>query len=99
MKLQNGTRVKLTHEDNLFYLNCSLLEIKMGSNSVKIYKARKWHRRMAHLNQADKVQSALETVRELDDACIVCALAETTKSTVPRVAKTQAKKKLEFSLR
>ena len=95
MKLQIGTRVKLTQEKSLFYLNCGLLEIKMGSNSVKIHRARKWRRQLANLDQADKVQSALETVGELDDAWIVCALAETTKSTVPRVAETQANEKLE----
>ena len=43
MKLQKGTRVKLTQENNLFYLPCSVLEFKMSSNSVKLDSARKWH--------------------------------------------------------
>ena len=30
MKLQKGTRVKLTEENNLFYLPCSVLEFKMS---------------------------------------------------------------------
>ena len=36
MKFQKGTRVKLTQENNLFYLPCSVLEFKMSSNSVKL---------------------------------------------------------------
>ena len=43
MKLQKGTRVKLTQENNLFYLPCSVLEFKMSSNSMKLDSARKWH--------------------------------------------------------
>ena len=62
MKLQKGTRVKLTQENNLFYLPCSVLEFKMRSNSVKLDSARKWHRRLGHLNQADVVRNAPETV-------------------------------------
>ena len=73
MKLQKGTRVKLTQENNLFYLPCSVLEFKMSSNSVKLDSARKWHRRLGHLNQADVVRNAPETVGELDDVCNVCA--------------------------
>ena len=46
MKLQKGTRVKLAQENNLFYLPCSVLELKMSSNSVKLDSARKWHRRL-----------------------------------------------------
>ena len=67
MKLQTGTRVKLTQENNLFYLPCSVLVFKMSSNSVKFDSARKWHRRMGLLNQADRVKNAPETVGELDD--------------------------------
>ena len=95
MKLQKGTRVKLTQENNLFYLPCSVLEFKMSSNSVKLDSARKWHRRLGHLNQADVVRNAPETVGELDDVCNVCALAKITKTPVPRVAETQAEEKLE----
>ena len=95
MKLQNGTRVKLTQENNLFYLPCSVLEFKMSSNSVKFDSARKWHRRLGHLNEADVVRNAPETVREIDDLCNVCALAKITKTPVPRVAETQAEEKLE----
>ena len=72
MKLQTGTRVKLTKENNFFYLPCSVLEFKMSSNSVKLDSARKWHRRLGHLNQADVVRNAPETVGELDDVCNVC---------------------------
>ena len=43
MKLQKGTRVKLTQVNNLFYLPCSVLEFKTSSNSVKLDSARKWH--------------------------------------------------------
>ena len=48
MKLQKGTRVKLTQENNLFYLHCSVLEFKMSSSSVKLDSARKWHRRLVN---------------------------------------------------
>ena len=97
MKLQKGTRVKLTQENNLFYLPCSVLELKMSFNSVKLDSARKWHRRLSHLNQADVVRNAQKTVGELDDVCNVqlCALAKITKTPVPRVAETQAEEKLE----
>ena len=84
MKLQKGTRVKLTQENNLFYLPCGVLEFKMSSNSVKLDSARKWHRLFGHLNQADVVRNAPETVGELDDVCNVCALAKITKTPVPR---------------
>ena len=62
MKLQNASRVKLTQENNLFSLPCSVLEFKMSSNSVKLDSAKKWHRRLGHLNQADVVRNAQETV-------------------------------------
>ena len=87
MKLQKGIRVKLTQEKNLFYPPCSVLEFKMSSNSVKHDSARKWQRRLGHLNQADVVRNAPETVGELDDVCNVCALAKITKTPVPRVAR------------
>ena len=92
MKLQKGTRVKLTQENNLFYLPCSVLEFKMSSNSVKFDSAWKWNRRFCHLNQADVVRNALG---ELDDVCNVCALAKITKTPVPKVAETKAEEKLE----
>ena len=95
MKLQKGTRVKLNQENNLFYLPRSVLEFKMSSNSMKLDSARKWHRRLGHLNQADVVRNAPETVREFDDVCKVCALAKITKTPVPRVAENQAEEKLE----
>ena len=62
---------------------------------MKLDSARKWHRRLGHLNQADVVRNAPETVGELDDLCNVCALAKITKTPVPRVAETQAEEKLE----
>ena len=95
MKLQTGTRVKPTQENNLFYLPCSVLEFKMSSNSLKLDSARKWHRRLGHLNPADVVRNAPQTVGELDDVCNVCALAKITKTPIPRVAETQAEERLE----
>ena len=89
MKLQTGTRVKLTQENNLFPLPCSNLEFKMISKSVKLDSARKWHRRLGHLNQED-VETAPKTVRELYDVRMVCALAKITKTPVPRLAEAQA---------
>ena len=79
MKLQKGTRVKLTQEINLFDLPCSVQEFKTSSNSVKIDSARKWRRRLGHLNQADVVKNAPETVGELDVVCNVCTLAKITR--------------------
>ena len=67
----------------------------MSSNSVKFDSARKWQRRLGHLNQADVVRNAPETVKELDDVCNVCALAKITKAPVPRAVVTQAEEKLE----
>ena len=58
MNLQKGTRVKLTQENNLFYLPCSDLELKMSSDSVKLDSARKWHRRLGHLKQAHTFKNA-----------------------------------------
>ena len=95
MKIQNGTRVKQTQENNLFYLPCSVLEFKMSSNSMKLDSAKKWLRRLGHLNQADVVRNPPNTVGELDDICNICALAKTTKTPVPRVAEAQAEEKLE----
>ena len=71
MKLQKGTREKLTQEKNLFYLTRSVLEFKMSSNSAKLDSAEKWHRRLGHLNQADVFRNAPETVAELDVVCNV----------------------------
>ena len=62
---------------------------------MKLDSARKWHRRLGQLNQADVVRNAPETVGELDNVCNVCALAKITKTPVPRVAETQAEEKLE----
>ena len=62
---------------------------------MKLDSARKWHRRLRHLNQADVVRNTPETVWELDDICNVCALANITKNPVPRIAETQAEDKLE----
>ena len=95
MKLQKGTWVKLTQENNLFYLPCRVLDFKMSSNSVKLDIARKWHRKLGHLNPAEVVRNAPETVGELDDVCNLCALAKITKTPEPRVAETQAEEKLE----
>ena len=58
MNLQKGTRVKLTEENNLFYLSCSVLELKMSFDSVQLDSARKWHRRLVHLKQAHVVRNA-----------------------------------------
>ena len=95
MKLRKGTRVKLAHKNNFFYSPCSVLEFKTSSNSIKLDSARNWHRRLGHLNQADVVRNATETVGELDDVCNVCASAKITMTPVPRVAETQAEEKLE----
>ena len=95
IKLQKGTRVKQTQENNMFYSPCSVLEFRMRSNSVKLDCARKSHRRLGHLNQADVARNAPETVGELDDVCNVCALTKITKTPVPIVAETQAEEKLE----
>ena len=95
MKLQKGTRVKITQENNLFYLPCSVLEFKTSSNSVKLDSAKKWHKRLGHLNQADLVRNAPETVGKLGYVCNLCALAKITKTPVPRMAETQAEEKLE----
>ena len=65
----------------------------MSSNSVKFDSAKKWHRRLGHLNQADVVRKAPETVGELNHICNACALAKTTKTPVPRVTETQAEEK------
>ena len=62
---------------------------------MKLDSARKWHTRLGHLNQADVVKNAPETLGEPDDVCNVCALAKITKTPVPRVAETQAEEKLE----
>ena len=67
----------------------------MSYNSRKLDSARKWHRQLGHFNQADELRSAPETMKELDDVCNMCALAKITKTTVPRVAETQAEEKLE----
>ena len=95
MKLQKGIRVKITQENILFYLPCSVLEFKMSSNSVKLDSARKWHRGLGHLNQSDVVKNTPETVGKLDDVRNVCALAKITKTPVQRVTETQAEKRLE----
>ena len=95
MKLQKGTRVKLTQENILFYFPCSVLKFKMSSNSEKLDSARKWHRRLGHLNQADVVTNAPKTVGELNYVCNVCALAKITKTPVPRVVEIQAEDMLE----
>ena len=93
MKMQKGTRVKLTPEKKLFHLPCCVLFFKTSSNSVKLDSARKWHRQLRHLSQADVVRKASETVGKLDDVCNVCKLAKITKTPVPRVAETQAEER------
>ena len=62
MKLQKGIRVKLTKESFLFYIPCSVLEIKMSSNSVRLDSARKWNRQLGRLNPANVVKNAPQTV-------------------------------------
>ena len=66
----------------------------MSSNSVKIDSARKVYSLLGHLNQADVVINAPETVQELDEVCNVFAMAEITKTPFPRIAKIQAQEKL-----
>ena len=67
----------------------------MNSDSVKFDIAGKWRRQLRHLNQADVVRNAPETVGELNDVCNVCAFAKVTKTPLPKVAETQAEEKLE----
>ena len=67
----------------------------MSSNSVKLDSARKWHRRLGHLNGADVVRNKPEKMGGLDDVCNVCALAKMTKTPLPIVAENQAGEKLE----
>ena len=62
---------------------------------MKLDSAKKWYRRLGHLNQADVVRNAPDTVRELDDAGNGCALAKITKTPLQRVTDTQAEEKLE----
>ena len=94
IKLQKGTWVKLTQE-YLTYLPCSNLESKISSISVTLDSARKWQKPLGHLNQADVVRNAPETMGELDDVCNVCAFVKITKTPAPRLAETQAEQKLE----
>ena len=61
IKLQKRTRLKLRQEHNLFYLPCSVLQLKMTSNSVKLDIAKNWHRRLGHLNQTDVVRNTTTT--------------------------------------
>ena len=67
LETPEGNSGKTNTKNNLFYLPCSVLEFKLSSNSVKLDSAKKWHRRLGHLNQADVVRNAPETVGELDD--------------------------------
>ena len=50
---------------------------------------------MGQLNQMDMVRNAPQTVGELDDVCNVRALAKVTKTSLSRMAETQAEEKLE----
>ena len=65
MKLQKGNRVKLTQENNFFYLHCNNLEFKMSFESAKLDSSRKRHRRLGPPNQADMVRNAPETAGNL----------------------------------
>ena len=58
--------------NNLFYLPGSMLELDMISNSVKLEGARKWHRRLGQLNQANVFRNAQEIVGGLRDLCNMC---------------------------
>ena len=63
---------------------------------MKLDSARKWHRRLDHMNQADGCgQESTRDCGGLDDVCNVFALATITKTPVPRVAETQAEEKLK----
>ena len=67
----------------------------MKPNSVKHISARKWRRRLVHLNQVDVARNAPDTMGELDNVCNMCALAKIAKTPVIRVAETKAEEKLE----
>ena len=67
----------------------------MSSNSLKLESRKKWHIQFGHLNQADMVKNAPETVGELDYVYNVWALAKITKTPVQRVTETQPEEKLE----
>ena len=86
--------VKVTQKRILFFLSGSVLEVKMSINSVKFDSARKVYRLLGHLNQADVVMNAPETVQKLDDVCNLSALAEIRKTPIPKIAKVQAQEKL-----
>ena len=77
----------------MFYLPCSVLEFKMSSSSVIFDSARRCHRQLGHLNQADVARNAPETMRKFDDVYNVCG--KDLKTPVPKVAETQAEEKLE----
>ena len=95
LKLQKGTRVKLTQEKNLIYLPCSFLEFKMSSNSVKFDIAILMAQTIGSIESSGWRQECTRDSGELDDVCNVCALTKTTETPVPRVAEAQAEKKLE----
>ena len=65
----------------------------MSADSLKVDCAMEWHRRFGHLNQPDVFRNATEG--QLEDVCILYALAIFTTTPVPRVAETLAEEKLE----
>ena len=97
MKLQNGTQVKQTQQNILFYLSCSVLEINMNSNTVKLENARNWQKRLGNSNPVDVIRKAPETVGE--DVCNASSLGEIAKTPVLRMAENPAEEKLERLLK
>ena len=57
-KTATRTLVKLTQDYSFFHLTCSVLEIKMSSNSAKLDSAMKCRIQSGHLKQADVVKNA-----------------------------------------
>ena len=94
IKILKRIRVKLTHENNLFYIPCSVPEIKMSFNSVKIDSVR---------SGADNWVILIEWMlsgkhpMQWGNSMIYAmfALANITETKLSRVAKTQAKETLE----
>ena len=62
---------------------------------MKLDRVRKWHRRLGQYNEALVFKIAPETMGEVDDVCDLRASAKITKTSVQKVAETQAEEKLE----
>ena len=93
MKLQKGTRVKLTPKNNvLLTLQRSRIqdEFQQRENSQRKEVAQT----VGSFESSGCGQECTRD-REIDDLCNVCTLAKITKTPVTRVAQTQAEEKLE----